>query len=77
MGSFLYALHVAFQAVTAPIRWLRDDYARLRADVRRIQRPIDRQIAAAKRGHKPVNHLYAANRSVMHDALARGRQVAR
>lgn len=77
MGSFLYALHYAFQAVTAPIRWLRDDYARFRADVRRIQRPIDRQIAAAVRAHKPVNHLYAAKKAVMHDALARGRQVAR
>lgn len=77
MGSFLYALHHAFQVVTAPIRWLRDDYARLRADVRRIQRPIDRQIAAAKRAHKPVSHLYAAKMAVMHDALARGRRAVR
>lgn len=23
-GSFLYALHYAFQAVTAPVRWLRE-----------------------------------------------------
>lgn len=36
---------------------------------RRFTRPIDRQIAQARRAHRPVKHLQAAKTSLVHDAL--------
>ncbi|MFN4296771.1 MAG: hypothetical protein ACK4FB_07995 [Brevundimonas sp.] len=48
-------------------------YAFTRWRLRRFTRPIDRQIATARRKHKPVNHLIAARQSFVHAALAGGR----
>jgi hypothetical protein len=45
-------------------------YAVARWRLRRVMRPIDRQISAARRKHKPVAHLMAAKRAVIHSALA-------
>lgn len=46
-------------------------YALAKWRLRRILRPIDRQIAAARRSHKPVAHLIAAKRATLHSALGR------
>lgn len=40
-------------------------YTVTRWRLRRVLRPIDRQIAAARRRHKPVAHLLAAKREVV------------
>lgn len=36
---------------------------------RRLTRPIDRQIADARKRHQPVKHLLAAKTSLVHAAL--------
>lgn len=36
---------------------------------RRLTRPIDRQIAEARKKHQPVKHLLAAKTSLVHAAL--------
>lgn len=44
-------------------------YALTRWQVRRLTRHVDRQIAKARRLHRPVNHLLAAKQAIVHDAL--------
>jgi len=40
-----------------------------RFQLRRVMRPIDRQIATARRQHKPVAHLIAAKQALLHSGL--------
>lgn len=40
-----------------------------RFQLRRLMRPIDRQIATARRRHKPVAHLIAAKQALIHSGL--------
>ena len=46
---------------------LRYETARWR--LRRVLRPIEKQIDTARRRHRPVNHLIAAKRSLIHSGL--------
>lgn len=44
-------------------------YAFAKWRLSRVTRPIDRQIAEARRRHKPVRHLMAAKASLIASAL--------
>jgi len=46
-------------------------YAFTKWRLSRVTRPIDRQIADARRRHKPVRHLMAAKEAVITAALRR------
>lgn len=45
-------------------------YAFTKWRLSRVTRPIDRQIAEARRRHKPVRHLMAAKEAVIKTALS-------
>lgn len=63
-GQALYAAHRLFQRMAEPIR-----YARAKWALRKVMRPINSQIEAARRQHKPVKHLLAARRSLLNYGL--------
>lgn len=66
LGEIAYALHRAFQRVTEPVR-----YARAKWALRKVMRPIDRQIEDARRQHKPVKHLLQARTALLNYGLKR------
>lgn len=65
-GEALYAAHRAFQRVTEPIR-----YARAKWALRKVMRPINSKIEAARRQHKPVKHLLQARTALLNYGLRR------
>lgn len=64
MGYALLALHSWFQRAAEPIR-----YARAKWALRKVMRPINKQIETARRQHKPVKHLLSARRSLLNYGL--------
>lgn len=68
MGYALLALHTWFQRATEPIRYARSKWA-----LRKVMRPINKQIETARRHHRPVKHLLSARRSLLNYSLRTAR----
>lgn len=64
-GELLYRAHRAIQRAAEPIR-----YARAKWALRRVMKPLNRQIETARRTHKPVKHLLSARTALIVHALS-------
>jgi hypothetical protein len=73
LGKLIFGAHAAFQALSHIIWPEPTRYALAKWRMRQVMKPIDRQIAAARRRNKPVAHLQAAKTALVHQALERAR----
>lgn len=64
IGNALFYAHRFIQRAAEPIR-----YARAKWALRRVMKPLDKQIAAARRQHKPVKHLLSARTALLNHGL--------
>jgi len=73
LGKLIFGAHVAFQALSRAIWPEPARYALAKWRMRRLMRPIDRQIDEAIQRHRPVSHLRAAKTALVHYGLKRAR----